>query len=282
MEQNIIELREQRLQKLFADCQHEVLSQVIGTFGLSTAMFEDRNGGNVTTLHNFERADDDFVATESDRALHANSRRAYSVDVRAEYEIKSEEAAKASGGKTWEEKRAERIARGKDEYTGRVVSADGTVELRDGRVVRAELDHVGSVGEFHRNKKAHLGLGEVKRDKQTGELKVDPGRMRAAVNDDKNLALTNQPLNGSKSDRDLEEWAARERPDGTTNSDKFEIDEKLMAEKSRTAQKHLDSTVDRALLEKQAAELLHTGGSQALHMCQRRLKTDPHSGVSPK
>lgn len=76
----------------------------------------------------------------------------------------------------------------------------------------------------------------MKRDEQTGELKVDPARMRAAVNDDKNLALTNQPLNGSKSDHGLEEWAARERPDGTTNAEKFEIDEKLMAEKSQTAQ----------------------------------------------
>lgn len=272
MKQNIFELREQRLQKLFADCQREVVAQIIGPFGLSMAMFEDKNGGNVTTLHNFERADDDFVATESDKALHANSRREYSVDVRSEYEIKTEEAAKGAGGKTWEEKRAEKIARGKDEYTGRAVSTDGTIELGDGRVVRAELDHVGSIGDFHRNKKAHLGLGDVKRDEQTGEIKVDSGRMRAAVNDDKNLALTNQPLNGSKSDNELEEWAKakRKRDDDTTNAEKFEIDEKLMAEKSQTAKKHLESTVDRVLLKKQATELLHTGGSQALQMGLRQ------------
>lgn len=270
MKQNIFELREQRLQKLFADCQREVVAQIIGPFGLSMAMFEDKNGGNVTTLHNFERADDDFVATESDKALHANSRREYSVDVRSEYEIKTEKAAKDAGGKTWEEKRAEKIARGKDEYTGRSVSTDGTIELGDGRVVRAELDHVGSIGEFHSNKKAHLGLGDVKRDEQTGELKVDSRRMRAAVNDDKNLALTNQPLNGSKSDNELKEWAAHERPDGTTNAEKFEIDEKLMAEKAQAAQEHLNSTVDRALLKKQATELLHTGGRQALQMGLRQ------------
>ena len=53
MKQNIFELREQRLQKLFADCQREVVAQIIGPFGLSMAMFEDKNGGNVTTLHNF-------------------------------------------------------------------------------------------------------------------------------------------------------------------------------------------------------------------------------------
>lgn len=270
MELSILELREQRIQKLFADCQFEVLSQIIGPFGLSMAMFEDKNGGNVTTTHNFERADDNFVATDSDKALHANSRKEYSVDVRSEYEIKTAETAKAAGGKTWEEKRAEKIALGKDEYTGRALSKDGTIELGDGRIVRSELDHVGSVGKFHSNKKAHLGLGDVKRDEQTGELKVDSARMRAAVNDDKNLALTNQPLNGSKSDHDPEEWAARERPDGTTNAEKFEIDKKLMAEKAQTAQKHLNNTVDRALLEKQLAELVSTGGHQALQMGLRQ------------
>ena len=270
MNQNILEIREQRLQKLFADCQREVVSQIIGPFGLSMAMFEDKNGGNVTTLHNFERADDDYVATESDKALHANAQKEYSQEVRAEYEIKTKIKAEAGGGKTWEEKRNERIANGKDEYTGRAVSADGIIELSDGRVVRAELDHVGSIGEFHSNKKAHLALGDVQRDEQTGELKVDSSRMRAAVNDDKNLALTNQPLNGSKSDNESAEWAARERPDGTTNAEKFEIDEKLMAEKSQTAQKHLKSTVDHALLKKQATELLHTGGKQALQMGLRQ------------
>jgi hypothetical protein len=270
MEQKISELREQRLQQLFADCQREVISQIIGPFGLSPAMFADKNGGNVTTLHNFERAGDDFVATDTDKALHENSRKEYSMDVRSEYEIKTEKAAKTAGGKTWEAKRSEKIAGGKDEYTGLAVSVDGTIELSDGRVVRAELDHVTSVGEFHANKKAHLGLGDVKRDEQTGELTVDASRMRAVVNDDKNLGLTNQPLNGSKNDHDFEEWAARKRDDGATNGEKFEIDEALMAEKARTAKAHVTSTVDRALLKKQATELLHTGGSQALQMGLRQ------------
>lgn len=270
MELSIIKLREQRLQKLYADCQREVLTQIIGPFGLSMAMFEDKNGGNVTTLHNFERTDDSYVATESDKALHANSQRTYSEDVRKDYEIKTKQAAQATGGKTWEEKRAERIALGKDELTGRAVSADGTIELKDGRVVRAELDHTISIGELHSNKKAHLGLGNVTRDEQTGEMKVDPSRMRAAVNDDKNLALTNQPLNGSKSNHDLQEWATRERADGTTNAEKFEIDEKALAEHSQAAQEHMNSTVDRALLKKQTTELLHTGGNQALQMGLRQ------------
>jgi hypothetical protein len=111
--------REQRLQKLFDDCQQQVLSQVIGTFGLSTAMFKDvdRNGGNVTTLHNFAREDDDYVATDSDKKLHEHSRKKYDKQVRAEYEIKTQENADTAGGKTWNDKRDERIAQSRDEYT---------------------------------------------------------------------------------------------------------------------------------------------------------------------
>lgn len=103
MTQTLTELREQRLQKLFADCQQQVLSQIIGPFGLSTAMFADKNGGNVTTLHNFKRQDADYVATESDKVLHAQSKKQYSTkDVRPEYEIKSGTNAKASGEAPWE------------------------------------------------------------------------------------------------------------------------------------------------------------------------------------
>lgn len=70
------QLKEQRLQKLFDDCQQQVLSQIIGPFGLSTAMFEDRNGGNVTTLKNFSGDDTSYIA-EKDHATHAQANKAY-------------------------------------------------------------------------------------------------------------------------------------------------------------------------------------------------------------
>lgn len=60
------------------------MSQIIGPFGLSIAMFEDRNGGNVTTLHNFEREESDFIA-DKDMSSHAKSRQNYQ---RKEYESK--------------------------------------------------------------------------------------------------------------------------------------------------------------------------------------------------
>ena len=93
MKMTLTQMREQRLQKLFSDCQQQVIGQIIGPFGLSTAMFEDKNGGNVTTLHNFSQDDDQYVATESDKALHAHSKIDYDEDVRAQYEINTKKKA---------------------------------------------------------------------------------------------------------------------------------------------------------------------------------------------
>lgn len=270
MEQTFCEMREQRLQKLFDDCQQQVISQIIGPFGLSMAMFEDRNGGNVTTIHNFSRSDDDYVATDSDKALHTQSQKEYSATVRSQYEIDTEAKAQAAGGNTWGKKREDKIRQGLDEYTGRSVASDGTIELRDGRTVRAELDHVVSISEIHNDPKMHLSLGKITRDESTGELKVDVSHISKVANSDENLVLTNQPLNGSKSDEDLKDWAAKQRKDGTTNAEKFDANERLMHEKYERAKQHVENTSDNALLKKQAVELLGTGGKQAALMGMRQ------------
>jgi hypothetical protein len=52
---------------------------------------------------------------------------------------------------------------------------------------------------------------KVRKNAETGELNVDVSRIRDLANHDENLALTNQPLNGSKSDQDLKEWAEKKR-----------------------------------------------------------------------
>jgi hypothetical protein len=262
------ERRDERLQKLFADCQQQVIGQIIGPFGLSTAMFADKNGGNVTTMHNFERKDDAYLGSDADRHLHAHSREVYSGDVRSRYEIDTKEKAAAGDRKTWEQKRAGKIAEGKDDYTGKDVAADGTIAMKSG-IVGAELDHVVSIGEVHRDPKMHLGLGKVTTNAD-GAASVDVARLRAAVNADENLALTNQPLNGSKSDEDLQVWAAKTRKKGGTNAEKFEADEALIKEKYEKAKQHIDDTANRALFEKQATELLQTGGKQALQMGLRQ------------
>ncbi|EMA4529216.1 TPA: hypothetical protein ACQGUY_005792 [Pseudomonas aeruginosa] len=270
MEKTLTELREERLQKLFADCQQQVLGQIIGPFGLSMAMFEDKNGGNVTTLHNFSRDDDTYVATESDKVLHAHSKKEYDEEVRALYEVDTKEKASTAGGKTWKEKRDERIAKGRDEYTGADVSADGTTTVKSGDVVSVELDHVVSIGETHATPKNHLALGKVVVDPATGEQVVDTTRIREMVNHDDNLALTNKPANASKKAQDLKEWAEKERADGTTNAEEYGLNEELVDNAHTKAKAHAERTADTALLKKQTTELLQTGAKQAALMGLRQ------------
>ena len=80
---------EKRLQALYGECQSHVVQQLIGPFGLNQAMFEDRNGGNVTTMHNFSRKDADYVATDADRVRHTSAHTTYDKEVRSTFELKA-------------------------------------------------------------------------------------------------------------------------------------------------------------------------------------------------
>lgn len=165
------QLKEQRLQKLFDDCQQQVLSQIIGPFGLSTAMFEDRNGGNVTTLKNFSGDDTSYIA-EKDHATHAQANKAYE---REDYETAG-----------WDNLSKTKRAEGKDGYTG-----------KDADPSELDLDHVTSLKTLSESKKVHLAL-------ETGDS-VD--RVTKMANHDDNLVTTNKSINRSKGSQNLDEFA---------------------------------------------------------------------------
>lgn len=162
MDQSINELKQQRLQKLFSDCQQQVISQIIGPFGLSTAMFEDRNGGNVTTLRNFSRDDAEYVA-EKDKSSYECSQKEYD---REDY-----------SHPTFAKKSQQHRAKGKDAYTGKNVVPEDM-----------DLDHVTSLKTISEDKKTHLAL-------ETGE---NYDRVKEMANSDENLAHTHKSINRSK------------------------------------------------------------------------------------
>lgn len=173
MEQSINDLKQQRLQKLFDDCQQQVISQIIGPFGLSTAMFEDRNGGNVTTLHNFSRDDADYIA-EKDKTSYDQSKKDYD---REEY-----------CDPAFANRSREYRATGKDGYTGKDAASEDM-----------DLDHVTSLKTIAKNKKVHLAL-------ETGES-LD--RVKQMANSDENLVATHKSINRSKRDSTLDELMER-------------------------------------------------------------------------
>ncbi len=227
MEQSITDLRQQRLKKLFDDCQQQVISQIIGPFGLSTAMFEDRNGGNVTTLHNFSREDSDYIANK-DKSSYDQSRQDYD----------RESYSDPSFSKKSEQYRAQ----GKDGYTGKDC-APGDMDL----------DHVTSLKTISKDKKTHLAL-------ETGES-LD--RVKEMANSDENLVATNKSINRSKGSGSLDELMERRGSD-------FELDPERVEQAKQRSEKHIESTVNKALMKKQGQELLQTGAKQAAMMGLRQ------------
>ena len=173
MEKTYTEIKEERLEKLFQDCQAQILNQIIGPFGLSTTMFEDRNGGNVTTTHNFSRDDTDYIA-EKDKASHAQANKQYN---RNDYKSND-----------WDKKSKEHRSKGVDGYTGKETPAEDM-----------DLDHITSLKEISDNKKAHLALN-------TGK---STDKMTTMANSDENLVATHKSINRSKSAQNISEFAEK-------------------------------------------------------------------------
>ncbi|MFW6749252.1 hypothetical protein ACKUG4_01025 [Pseudomonas glycinae] len=238
MEKTLTEMREERLQKLFAECQQNVIAQVIGPFGLSTAMFEDRNGGNVTTAHNFVGDDASYVA-EKDQHTFSKSRESYKDNKAAIGGVPDSLALKVE-------------ASGIDGYTGKPLEINTTDSKRQ---YVSDIDHVNSKKSIWTNKTAHLAF-------ETGD---GLEKMKSVIHSEENFVATDPGLNRSKGQDSLQDFA-QTIDDGVTNADYFEMDPELCAAAQNRADEHLHSNIDRALWDKQRKELLHTGARQAAMM----------------
>ena len=237
MEKIVKATREQRLQKLFDECQQQVISQIIGPFGLSMAMFEDRNGGNVTTLHNFARDDADYIA-DKDLASHAKWKSDYN---RKEYEDKPE----------FQKIREKKINAGVNEYTGEKFNPSEAIGPN--KSVTMELDHIQSIKEFHLDPKTHLAH-------QTG---ISAKRAAEVINNEKNLALTDQETNRKKGAKTLEEL-------NNEQGQECNLDQNRVKKADEDSKKHISSESNKDLLKKQTEELVQTGLAQALKMGMRQ------------
>ena len=95
------ELRERRIDELLDGCRDQVLQQIIGPFGLTPAMFNTKEGGDVTTQHNAEKD------------IYANSYEEYNAR-----EYKGRFYRQTRKRKLADESVDERV---KDAYTGRFI-----------------------------------------------------------------------------------------------------------------------------------------------------------------
>ena len=169
-------LQDERLQQLMESCQQEVLRQIIGPFGLTPAMFDDKDGGNVTTQHNAEQ---DIFAKETE-----------------EYERSDYDYATAKRKKMREsvESGSMNSLEFVDQYTGKNEPTRRT-NNEGKQVMNAELDHTIPVKVIH-------GQG--------GWMKDKAGRTKLSSTEE-NLNYTTHQINRNKSDKLPEEALSEEK-----------------------------------------------------------------------
>ena len=224
--------REQRLQALFDSCEQQMLQQLIGPFGLTPAMFEDKTGGNVTTVHNFKQgitatADDQSKFEQLQDKKDSNfDRKNYDYD--KELPKKRKELFKKDGDI-------------ESAYTGKKLTKDG----------QTHLDHVVAAKTIEMDDSANLFM--------TAEQRV------AMANQDANLVACESSINQSMQDKDKREWAnqPRKKDNGKTNAESFDIDQQKFDNTVKAAERAVKSDILMAQIKKQGAELAVSGVKEA-------------------
>jgi hypothetical protein len=212
-------------------CKSSVVDTITAQFGLIGVFMSAKDGGNVTTTHNFEKG---VVANDADQAKH---------DTLNDYDRKG-----TGYDRDFPEKRKDAFQQNDtiyDEYTGKPLQKDRTTHL----------DHVVSAKEIETNARNNLHLSPEERAKM--------------ATDEANLAFTNSSINPSKGDKPLAEWldAPNAKDPSKTNAEVYNIDRDAALEADKQARKHIKKTVDKAAFKNYSTQLLKTGGKEAAIAC---------------
>lgn len=233
MNKSMAELRELRLQKLFDDCQNQVISQIIGPFGLSLAMFEDKDGGNIATVYNAEKS---IFPDEKHEKNYEIANEGYSQKIR-------------------QENLDDASARGKTHKKNNEAFDSGQEVLSDVTkkpMVQGEIDgdHTVSLNEIHGDKDLHLRFSEEER--------------KRIANSEKNMAYIEASLNRSKGKRSWEECL---------NDPAFVEKNNLTPDdikRIKAIDKEARSYIKKEKNKKLAEEVLVTGAEEAVRMGLRQ------------
>lgn len=181
------ERRDQRINELLESCRTQTLAQIIGPFGLTPAMFQDKLGGNVTTQHNAEQGIFAKETEEYNRKDYSYSKA--KTEKKKEYGIPLGKGADISSGSFV------------DAYTGKVEplqqhdKGGNPIFDKNGNPQKNySLDHAIPLHKLH-------GKG--------GWMKDRPGRNKISSEKD-NLYYTTNRANSKKSDHDPKEALSRD------------------------------------------------------------------------
>ncbi|WP_297897229.1 hypothetical protein [uncultured Campylobacter sp.] len=222
-------LPENQTSTLLHLCEASAISAITSQFGLASLIIDARDGGSVTTVHNFEKG---ITANEADAARYSDmiaNRNGKYLEVRN----------KVGYDKPLVKRRNEALQNEAiiiDEYTGRNLPKYG----------RVHLDHIVSVKEIESSVSANLALSPEERAKIAA--------------DKENLALIDGSINQSKGSDEMKVFLNKEdKKTGQRKAEKFGIDEQKAMQKDKKARKFVYGEIDKAKVKKYSKELLTTG-----------------------
>ena len=222
-------LPENQTSTLLHLCEASAISAITSQFGLASLIIDARDGGSVTTVHNFEKG---ITANEADAARYSDmiaNRNGKYLEVRN----------KVGYDKPLVKRRNEALQNEAiiiDEYTGRNLPKYG----------RVHLDHIVSVKEIESSVSANLALSPEERAKIAA--------------DKENLALIDGSINQSKGSDEMKVFLNKEdKKTGQRKAEKFGIDEQKAMQKDKKDRKFVYGKIDKAKVKKYSKELLTTG-----------------------
>ena len=223
-------LKEQRLQELVDNCQREVLTQIIGPFGLTPAMFQDKDGGNVATVFNAEKG---VFPDEKNEKNFGTVKEKYSQKKRADFDDTG-----ARG----------RIHKNNNEQldAGGTVLSDATGRpMEKGKI---NGDHTVSIKEFDGDKDAALRFTVEER--------------KQMINDESNMSFIEESINKSKGEHSWSECLSKPGFQEKHNLSKDNIEK--MKKNDKKARKFIQKEKNKRLADEVLTAGAKEGGKNAL------------------
>jgi len=223
--------------KLLDLCKTTVIETITGQFGLASLFIETKDGGNVTTAHNFKKG---ITSSDSDKQKYEDY-------IASNDGSRNWQNVRKSGGYDDPLPRKRKATFNNQDvlinsYTGKPLPKDGN----------AHLDHIVPVKEIEKNAANHL-------------FKTPEERAKMATND-KNLAWTEASANQSKGELAMTDWLDKTDKHGRTNEERFEIDREMALKKDSNARRYIKTEITVAAAKKYGTELLATGGKDVANM----------------
>lgn len=222
------QLPKEQTATLFELCKDNVLDTITSQFGLASLFIDARDGGSVTTTHNFEKG---ITSNALDASKYQEFKRVQ--------ELKGED---------WQKYRHENY----DSHNNYKAMYDNTDQIVvDGYTNKkipksyTDIEHIVSVKEIESSASNHLYLSV----EQRAEI----------ASSDKNLIYADRGVNRSKKDSNLKEWLEDGNPEYTSK-----VDKKVAIKKYNDAKKNENQKRTIEALKKNSKELLQTGGKDAV------------------